>query len=69
LSGDIIDNDCTNSPFVIGLSDGPESLLTGSIPDLRFEYFAIDVEGSTEKFYSNSGFGLEIKLFSRVPEN
>ena len=39
---DVIDNDDGVSPLVVGTSNGPESLLAGSVPDLELNHLSSD---------------------------
>jgi hypothetical protein len=43
---DIVDNNDAVGTTVVAGSDGTESLLTGSIPDLEFDALAIHLNGS-----------------------
>jgi len=43
MLGNVIDKQCANSTAIIGRGDGPITLLTGRIPDLRLNCFAIDL--------------------------
>lgn len=40
-----IDEDHSSSTFVIGFGDGLEPLLAGGVPDLHFDFNAIDSDG------------------------
>ena len=40
-----IDENNTGSSFVIGLCNGFETLLASSVPDLHFDFYAIDIYG------------------------
>ena len=41
----VIDEDDAHSSFVIGLSDGSESLLASCVPNLQFNKLIINVDG------------------------
>lgn len=43
--GDGVDEDDAGSPLVVGLSDGLEPLLAGGVPDLHFDFDAVDIDG------------------------
>jgi hypothetical protein len=59
--GQVIDNDGTDGSSIIGIGNGSESLLSGSVPDLIFDGFIFEMNSFGGKLYSNCGFGIHCK--------
>ena len=64
--GDAIDEDYTSSSFVICFGDGFKSFLSGCIPDLHFNFDAIDIDGFDFEVDSDSGDMRHLVLFVDV---
>ena len=59
--GNIEGNNGSNSSTVVRISDGPETLLTSSVPDLILDRFALDECGLGGELNPNSGLGVHIE--------
>lgn len=55
--GDVIDKEGTDSASIVSASDGTVPLLAGSVPDLRFDGFAIDGDATGCKLHTDSRLG------------
>ena len=56
--GKVIDDDGADGSSVVGIGDGPESLLTGRIPNLVLDCFVFKVNSFGGELYTNSRFGI-----------
>ena len=45
LIGAIVSQDDTMSSFIVGLSDGPEPLLSSRVPHLKLDQLGSDIDG------------------------
>ncbi len=63
-SSNIEDNQSSRRAFIIGVSNGSKALLTGSIPDLRFDFIIFQGDHFGCKLYSNRRLGLLSELVS-----
>ena len=45
LIGAIVSQDDTMSSFIVGLSDGPEPLLSSGVPHLKLDQLCSDIDG------------------------
>lgn len=52
-SGYIVDKQSTRSSTVVGTSDGLERFLSGCVPDLEFDVFLCNLDGSSAKLDAN----------------
>jgi len=60
----IVHQQCSDSTSIVGRSDGSIPLLTGCIPDLRFDCFGIDLNAAGGKFDTDSGLAVEVELIA-----
>lgn len=49
-TGDIVHEESTGGPAVVGSSDGAEGFLAGGIPNLEFDLFVINVDHASAEF-------------------
>ena len=52
----------TRHTFIVGIDDGPEPLLSCSVPYLHFNYFLIDVDGLEPEVDSNGDHIVLVKV-------
>lgn len=57
-----------SSTFVVGICNGPESLLAGSVPDLQFDVFAVRVDSFESEVYSDGGHIVFVELVVCEPQ-
>ena len=59
----VVHQQCSDGTPVIRRRDTPITLLTGSVPDLRFYHFVVlDLDGFGREFHSNSRLGIFVEL-------
>jgi len=69
LVGDIIDNDDTVGSSVVAGGDGTEPLLTGCVPNLELDHFAIELDGTNLEINTNGGdVGLSVSVIGKTEE-
>lgn len=62
MLADIIHQQCTHSASVVSRGDGTVAFLTRRIPDLGFDGFGVDLDGSGCELDSDGGFAVEVKF-------
>jgi hypothetical protein len=65
-TSDIVDDEGSNGATVISRCNGAEAFLTGGIPNLSFDLFAVDEHALSLKLDADSGFGIGIELVTGV---
>jgi len=58
---EIESDNCSNCPPVIGIGNGPEPLLSGCVPNLVLDDFALDVGCFGGELNSDGGFGVHVE--------
>jgi hypothetical protein len=48
--------------FVVGIDDGPEPFLAGSVPDLKFDNFVVDFHGFESEVNTDGDHVILIEL-------
>lgn len=64
---DIVNNERTNSASVVSRGDSSKPLLSRSVPDLRLDLFAVDLDELRLELDPNGGLGVAIELVPREP--
>merc|ERR1719161_705885 len=53
-SGDVVNQKCAGGPPVVGSGDGPETLLSGGVPDLQLDLLPLDGYQPRSELHSDS---------------
>lgn len=64
---DIVDEKGTDSTTVVGRSDGPISLLSSGIPDLRLDGLGVDLDRARGELDTDGGLGVQVELVTGEP--
>lgn len=59
MFSNIVDQECTGCTTVVGVGDGSNFLVAGSVPDLNHDVLSVDVEGFGGELDSDGGVELE----------
>ena len=59
--GEVEGNNGSNSASVVCVGDGSEAFLSGGVPDLIFDAFAVDVGGFGGELNSDGGLGVHVE--------
>ncbi len=64
MLADIVDKERTNGTSVVRGSDGSIALLSCCVPNLCFDRFRVNLDGSRGKFDTDGRLGVEVELVS-----
>ena len=64
MLADVIDQERSHGASIVGRGYGSITLLTGRIPDLRFDCLCVYLNRASRKLDANSGFGIQVELIT-----
>lgn len=65
-TSDVVDDEGADGAAIIGGGDSAEPLLAGGVPNLSFDFFAVQIEALSVEFDADCGFRVHTELVASV---